>query len=66
MQKRTSKQWADTLIAVAATGGADVYVTNDEKARKAAKRMVVVDGLKLQVWKYADFVGHVETLYASQ
>src|SRR5215475_1853505 len=65
MKKRTFKQWADTLISVTAAGGADAYVTNDKQARNAAKRIVVEDGLKLRVWSYGDFVGHVETLYAS-
>jgi hypothetical protein len=65
IKKRTSKQWADTLISVTAASGADVYVTNDRQARNAAKRIVLDDGLRLKVWSYADFVGHVETLYAS-
>jgi hypothetical protein len=65
MKKRSSRQWVDTLISVTAAGGADVYVTNDKQARNAAKRIVVEDGLDLRVWNYADFVGHVETLYAT-
>jgi hypothetical protein len=64
MKKRSAKQWADTLISVTAAGGADVYVTNDKQARNAAKRIVVEDGLNLRVWNYAEFVGHIETLYA--
>jgi len=62
IKRRTSRQWADTLISVTAASGADVYVTNDKQARNAAKRIVLDDGLKLKVWSYADFVGHVETL----
>jgi hypothetical protein len=65
IKKRSSKQWTDTLISVTAAGGADVYVTNDKQARNAAKRMVVEGGLNLRVWNYAEFVGHVETLYAT-
>jgi hypothetical protein len=65
MKKRSSKQWADTLISVTAAGGADVYVTNDKQARNAAKRMVVDGGLNLRVWNYAELVGHIETLYAT-
>jgi hypothetical protein len=57
--------WADTLMSVTALGAADVFVTNDKDARNAARRIVAKDVLKLQVWDYADFVGHVETLYAS-
>ena len=64
-KKRSSKQWADTLISVTAAGGADVYVTNDKQARNAAKRIVMEDDLKLRVWNYAEFVGHIETLYAT-
>jgi rRNA-processing protein FCF1 len=65
MKKRSSKQWVDTLISVTATGGADVYVTNDKQVRNAVKRIVVEDGLNLRVWNYAEFVGHIETLYAT-
>jgi hypothetical protein len=65
MKKHSSRQWADTLISVTAAGGADVYVTNDKQARNAAKRIVVEDGLNLRVWNYAEFVGHIETLYAT-
>jgi len=65
MKKRSSKQWVDTLISVTATGGADVYVTNDKQVRNAVKRIMVEDGLNLRVWNYAEFVGHIETLYAT-
>jgi len=65
MKKRSSKQWVDTLISVTATGGADVYVTNDKQVRNAVKRIVLEDGLNLRVWNYAEFVGHIETLYAT-
>jgi hypothetical protein len=65
MKKRSSRQWADTLISVTAAGDADVYVTNDKQARNAAKRIVMEEGLDLRVWNYAEFVGHVETLYAT-
>jgi hypothetical protein len=47
-------------------GKADVYVTRDRTARNAARRVADEDGLKLQSWDYADFIGHVETLYATQ
>jgi hypothetical protein len=57
--------WADTLMSVAAMGAADVFATNDKDARNAARRIVAEDVLKLLIWDYADFVGHVETLYAS-
>jgi hypothetical protein len=65
MKKRSSKQWADTLISVTAADRADVYVTNDKQARNAAKRIVVEDGLNLRVWNYAEFVDYIETLYAT-
>ena len=57
--------WADTLMSVTAIGAADVFVTKDKDAGNAARRIVAEDVLKLLVWDYADFVGHVETLYAS-
>jgi hypothetical protein len=63
--KQAPKHWADTLIAVTAMGKADVYVTRDRTGRNAARRVVDEGGWKLQIWDYADFVGHVETLYAT-
>ena len=33
-----------------------------QAARNAAKRIVMEDDLKLRVWNYAEFVGHIETL----
>jgi hypothetical protein len=64
-KKRSSKQWADTLISVTAAGRADVYVTNDKQARNAAKRVVMEDDLDLRVWNYAEFVGHMKMLDAA-
>ena len=63
-KQRTSEHWSGTLISVRAMRSADVLVTNDKVAKRAAKRIVKADGLKLQVWGYADLVGHIETLQA--
>jgi hypothetical protein len=63
-KRPTVAHWSDTLISVTAMREADVFVTNDKVAKKAAKRIVKADGLKLQVWGYADLVGHIETQQA--
>ena len=63
-KRPTLEHWSDSLISVTAMRGADVLVTNDKDAGKAAKRIAKRDGLKLQVWAYADLVGLIMKLQA--
>jgi hypothetical protein len=63
--RRTLEHWSNSLISVTAMRGADVFVTNDKHARKAAKRIAKRNGLKLQVWAYAELVSHIVKLQAA-
>jgi hypothetical protein len=63
--QRSFKHWADIMIALTAVSRVDVFVTNDRDLRYAAKQEVGKGTLKLQVWKYEEFVRHLETLDVS-
>jgi hypothetical protein len=65
-KKRSSlEHWSESLISVTAMRGADVFVTNHKDAGKTAKRIAKRNGLKLQVWAYAELVGHIVRLHAA-
>jgi hypothetical protein len=64
--KQTKKHWIDTLMSVTATNKADVFVSKDKRLKRAVKRTVAEEGLKLQVWDYEEFCRHMVGLSASE